>query len=74
MSTIGIWSWQAPPRFASHSPFPWFRHVSADSKQPFAPREFMPGAQSPTVQNVANLAHSGIASGPAFQPFREVAS
>jgi len=72
MSTISIWSWQAPPSFASASPYPWFTQVSADSKQPFAPRaQTPPGAQTATQQHVGNLANAAIASGPAFSAFRE---
>jgi len=73
LNIIPNMSWQAPPRFASGSPFAWFSTISPDSKQPFAPRPFLTGAQVPTVGNVVNVAHSTIASGPAFSPFREFA-
>jgi len=70
-SPISIWSWQAPPRFASGTPFAWSGYVSGDSKQPFAPRPGLSGALPATVGNVAGLGHATIASGPAFSAFRE---
>lgn len=69
-NALSIWTWQVPAWFASGAPYPYFPVFGANAyHRPFSPQEIPSAPGAATVQNVTNIAHAAIASGPAFSNF-----